>query len=225
MHLRTLVATLICITTIILPLQALSAYRYTYTSGPLTYLESIVNIGNPPTIQADDVFKIDITSNALLTPSTFLLADTKFSISIGDYVIEPVFSEVEPPVLNFTFLEMSEFDDNHLPTHWSFDVSQVFAFAPNDNSALFFLSSPMGNIFSITAVRPLLDYSIIATASPGAWTLSEVSSPVPENETYALFFAGLGIVGYRIRNKRKDASYLKKSRRSKFNYQIQRKKA
>jgi hypothetical protein len=157
MTLKSLFACVIATSSIILPKYGHTAFHYTYTSGPLTYLESTVTIGNPP--------------------------------------------------------------------RWSFDVSQVFTYAPEDNSALFFLSSLEGNIFSITAIRPFLEYHTIVAASGGAWTRNEVSSPVPENGIYALLLRGLGLVGYRVRSKRKDSSYLRKSPRSKYNYTIHSKRA
>lgn len=183
--------------------QALAAYEYTYTSGSNLYFESNVVSGNGLNITPDDLIKIVIRSDNLLTPTDNLLFDASLKFSVGNYTQGAAFTEAQPPELNFTNLAISEFDNNNLPIQWAFDISRVVALAPEDNSSYFFLSSPEFNVFSASADTPRGVFNIISTyANTGNWTLNEISSPVPEVETYAMMITGLGLMGFVARRRK-----------------------
>ncbi|MDI1310126.1 MAG: hypothetical protein PSV17_11960 [Methylotenera sp.] len=217
MNYKTLcVKTLACLL-FLLPQYVLAAYRYTYTSSPVTDIIANDNMRGDEfkPISNNDFLTIVINSPTLLVQvieyqsgvnpiGYFENASTQ--ISFGAYSL----TDTELEGIVFRNLFVNEYDANGLPTAWSFNLVN-FPYGngevPEYFRGLQLLSDGDANgayneIFSYINV-PTDEYYINAIArGTGKWTLEQISSTVPEVETYAMMMAGLGLIGFISRRKK-----------------------
>lgn len=194
-------------------LTALADYRYTYTSGPVN------EVSGTPNLEPDDFMKIVIETTAApmtqgieyragANPQGYFYEATYIEMSLGAFTLRS--NEVEWNV--YTSFFINEYDVNGLPTNWNMNFVSLPNGAPcsgcgffeqiqltsygqegdSHNSLSRYFENPTGFYFE----------SAIAQGS-GTWSLEQISSPVPENETYAMMFAGLGLIGFVNRKRRK----------------------
>lgn len=201
---------------------AQSAYQYTYnTTIPFDTFSNLFEdaLEEFKNFTADNSFMLTITSDNLLTPSLTrssneLLALATFDFMVGNYslraqdTLDPD-SEVVPVFtpLYTSGLFLHEVDSNGLPTKWLFNTKVITFLTDGYYQSVEYQTSnfygPGTASFNVDYYWPIAHQEIIATSTTGVWTLNEISSPVPENEPYAMMLAGLGMVGYFGRRKLK----------------------
>jgi hypothetical protein len=220
---------------ITLPMSMASeaAYQYTYTTtAPFdhfyNYHTKEYYENEAADFTADNSFKLVITSDNLLTVSRDYtteqyLADATFDFYVGNYSLraaeQPYPTQIGDSAV-FSTISLTAVDGNGLPTEWQFSAEYFtqlgFGFYtstkfetrnPIDNpegfgdayAAYFHIHNYFGN---------RADGELVAIADSGVWTLNEISSPVPEVPEYAMFLAGLSLIGFLGRRKSKNDTYL-----------------
>lgn len=202
------------------PQYVMADYRYTFTSGPITEIIANNNIrGNELVpIEPDDFLTIVINTTAApmtqgadypsgSNPKGYFLEATSIEMSFGAYHLNSADAGYNP----YTSFFINEYDASGLPTNWNFNlVTEPYGSAgstPDYFEQLQFLSQGDGgnsyNSIFTYSLTPAGEYYMNAIAAgPGQWTLEQISSPVPEVETYAMMMAGLGLVGFVSRRRK-----------------------
>jgi hypothetical protein len=200
---------------------AQSAYQYTYTSAPFDSVDNTFIRGQIYNISTDSFLKIVITSATLLKafdPNPLANATYDFNVEGFNHRVMP--DTTEGNTLAKSDLIIRDIGQTGLPTSWYLAYQQTNLFQPGNSDQIDYIetryfSDNLYTNFSYTVSQAGNVSFINAEGLPGTWTLNEINSPVPENETYALLLAGLGVVGYLVIRKRKESSYLKMAKRSK----------
>lgn len=209
---------------------AQSAYQYTYTTtapfDPFSNRFEDAVEEDYRNFTADNSFKLTITSNTLLTPSltrssneTLELAT--FDFMVGNYslraqdTLNPD-SEVVPVFvpLYTSGLFLHEVDSSGLPTKWLFNTKVITFLTDGYYQSVEYETTnfygPATASFNVDYYWPITHPEINATSTTGVWTLNEISSPVPENETYAMMLVGLGVLCF-VGRRRNHTKIFKKS--------------
>lgn len=171
---------------------AFATYQYTYTSGLFQYVNS-----DDPTlnVSTDSFVKIVIKSETLL--DTF--ADNPLANATWDFSVEGLNTRARPDgfygdIFVASNLLIRQIGQDGLPFSYFINYTEsdrsgvgpsIGYYATNEMTQFFYgfgdSQSPQG---------------VYAAGGPGTWQLSQISSPVPELPEFAMFMAGLGIIGF-----------------------------
>jgi hypothetical protein len=190
---------------------AFSAYQYTYTGNTYTGTLSQYEFNAPePYIStkpiSGEIF-LQFTSPTLLTGAIDLDDIDGFTMAGEKNPNYETYPEVKGalaypgPFQNPTYQTSAEFnifsvDANGLPTNWDISISGNLGYTrhtyPNFSS-----TASSDQIYGYSEYG--YEWSAMLNNNPGQWN---VTSVVPEPETYALLLAGLGIVGFVYKRRR-----------------------
>jgi hypothetical protein len=213
--------------TLPMSMESLAAYQYTYTtSAPFDHFHNYFMdeyYGNEADFTADNSFKLVITSENLLTVSSDYtteqyLAGATFDFYVGNYSLRAA-EQPYPTQINdsavFSTLSLIAVDGNGLPTEWQFSAEYFTQLGFGwYTSTKFETRNPVDNPEGVADAYAAYfhikhstgfpyDGELVAIADSGVWTLNEISSPVPEVPEYAMFLAGLSLIGFIGRRKSK----------------------
>jgi hypothetical protein len=192
-------------------LSAFADYTYTFTSNPLSYLYNTFQTGQLSTLDSDDRFKFVITTEqALQTNLQYSAADLlsmgTMEASLGKFKNTFDLSDFNADSDSLR-VDLTAFDENGTPSAWFFQLpDESFKYGKANLDTLTFYSRDYEEGGSFSQLQAMASHEpfeyLYAESIGGKWSVSEISSPVPEAPEYAMFLAGLGLIGF-ISRKRK----------------------
>lgn len=210
--------------------SAYANYTYTFTTQPFDYVYNTTLEGPIAPIDTSNFLKFVITTDELLRSdrqygTLDILNMGTIEASLGNLTNKLDITDYNSTPQDIR-IELTSFNQNGAPDQWNIQLLDGnVAYGQQNLELLSFYTRNyefQGDSFSqIQAAYSFEPFSYLyAESYSGKWEISQISSPIPENETYALMLAGLGVIGIFERRKGRDSSYLKKALRSKRSYSI-----
>jgi hypothetical protein len=205
MKLKVIIAYILTYLGLGLPSYAFSAYQYTYTSNPFQYVENTFTSGADFNITNDSFLKIIVTSeNPLETFNLEPLVKTTWDFSVEGFNNRAQPRGVYGDTQIGYDLIIERIGNDGLPNSFYINYVENYAKGPGplDRDGIGYYADEEFAQFAFFSNRGENFSRVFGVAGGGSWTLEQVSSPVPEVETYAMMMAGLGLIGFVKRRKR-----------------------
>lgn len=196
----------------VLSSNAQSAYQYTYTGEPFSFLYNLQGGEFTGSALTDhDGVTIVIKSNQMLNTSTKFITDASVEFFSGDYYKKAVETDFSGPIAKLSQLEISSYDANGLPQTWSLQFNEFtntelipdYAFYEGYGFSSYSDGSYVDDSASYIVVEPIAQEDIFTTYGQsntvGKWTMTQIEGPVsavPELPESVMLLSGIGIVGY-----------------------------
>jgi hypothetical protein len=196
----------------LLPSAAQAEYKYVYTSQPIPVTWTALFDDTLPPSVIDTTLTAVIFSPTLLVAGSGLTSGLSFTLKqsapfsfeetlVYPYPYEPVSSSCGPGTPCHPFddgvFSIGAVDAAGLPTQWNVGINFAFQAPTGRSYSRNFLTST--NLDSISGgYEGFSQIEGSLANSPGSWTVSAV----PEPESYAMLFAGLGLIGFAVRRRK-----------------------
>lgn len=184
-------------------IAGLSMTGWAHATTPITYSDTLT-AGNDnavlgsfgPGISFDGVILVSSSAPASFTHTlTFgITAPLYATSSVEDIETTQLFGPFTFTVTNITGIGANIYDGNN---------NLYASFAPTSN--LDYLTLPSNTYFAVDSNYKLVVTGTTAGALGGSYEIKATTVPVPEPETYAMLLVGLGLIGYRLRQKNRAA--------------------
>lgn len=182
------------------PFSTEATYQYEYTSNTITgeFFNYSPQIHTP----FEGTLTVSFDSDNLLKGGEGLADISNFAMRFdGDNFDSAMSYPVNDPWMGDYYsavFAVSSVDANGLPTDWGMSINFYYQPTGRYKSDTIWTSTGSDGVAGRYGIYN--EYFGQSLNNPGTWT---VTSPVPEPETYAMMFVGLGMIGFVGRRKQK----------------------